>query len=113
MRFTHTSHALGIETAGGRFCTLLPANRKTPCEARQIFTSDTDNASRFDINIYQGASPWVRDNALIGTLAIADLPRRPRGALDIEVIFKVSQQQVLSVAVQAEGMRKAATLRFT
>jgi molecular chaperone DnaK (HSP70) len=109
---TRTCHALGIETAGGAFFPLINANRKTPCEQSQWFTSDSDGMTSLEINIYQGAAKLVKDNSLIGTVKIDGLPSRPAGKLDIEVIFKVGEEQGLSVVVKVEGLRKAATLNF-
>jgi molecular chaperone DnaK len=110
---TRTSHALGVETAGGQFFTLIPANRKTPCEVRQVFTTDQDNMTSLDVNVYQGASRLVKDNSHVGTVNISGLPPRPKGELDIEVTFKVSEEQALSVIVEVEGRRTTATLNFT
>jgi molecular chaperone DnaK (HSP70) len=109
---TRTCHALGVETSGGGFYAMIPVNRKTPCEHRQIFTTDADDMSSLDINVYQGAARLARDNALIGAVSVSGLPRKRKGELDIHVTFKVSEEQMLSVIVEAEGMRKTANLKF-
>ncbi|MHB9130465.1 MAG: Hsp70 family protein [Armatimonadota bacterium] len=110
---TRTCHALGVETNGGRFHVLIPPNRKTPSEQRECFTTSADNMTELPINVYQGSSPLVAGNALIGTLTIGNLPPRPKGELDIDVTFKVNEEQKLSVIVEVEGMRKAATLNYS
>lgn len=110
---TRTCHALGIETAGGVFFPIIPANRKTPCQSSQVFTTDVDGATALDINVYQGSSRMVNANVLVGTVNISGLPARSRGELDINVTFKVSEEQALSVVVEAEGMRKSAVLRYS
>lgn len=109
---TRTSHALGIEIANGIFYPLIAANRKTPCEQRQIFTTDADNMSTLDINVYQGSGHLVKDNSLIGAVKVSGLPPMPKGKVDIEVLFKVNEEQTLSVVVEVEGTRKAASLRY-
>lgn len=109
---TRTSHALGIETANGIFYPLIAANRKTPCEQRQIFTTDADNMTALDINVYQGSGRLVKDNSLIGSVKVSGLPPMPKGKVDIEVLFKVNEEQTLSVVVEVEGTRKAASLRY-
>jgi len=109
---TRTCHALGIEIAGGEFYPLIASNRKTPCEHQQIFTTDEDDMTILDINIYQGSSKMVKNNSLIGTINITGLPKRPKGQLDIEVAFRVSEDQALSVTVEAEGMKKSVAVRF-
>lgn len=109
---TRTCHALGVETAGGRFEVIIPANRQTPCEQRKHFTTSDNNVTCVDIDVYQGSAPLVKDNTLIGTLKITDLPKKNQDELDILVTFKVSEEQTLSVIVEVEGMRKSAVLKF-
>jgi len=106
---TRTCHALGVETSGGAFFSLIPANRKTPCELRQSFTTDSQQTS-LDINVYQGSASMVKDNTLIGTVSISDLPPDEP---DIEIIFKVSEEQLLSVIVEVGGRRWSASLNFS
>lgn len=110
---TRTSHALGVEMAGGKFFEIISANRNTPCEQSQIFTTDTDNMTSLDIEVYQGSAPKVEDNSKIGTFNIIGLPERPAGELEVSVKFKLTQEQNLSVTVECEGMRKAAVFKFT
>jgi molecular chaperone DnaK len=109
---TRTCHALGIEMAGGQFCPLIKPNRKTPCEVRQLFTTNSDNMTELEINVYQGSAKQVEQNSLIGTVTIPGLPEKPMGELDIWVTFKVSEDQTLSVVVETEGVRNAASLNF-
>ncbi len=65
-----------------------------------------------EVNVYQGASVWVESNSLIGTVIISDLKARPKGELDIEVIFRVSSDQTLSVTVNVEGKQKQAAFAY-
>lgn len=110
-----TCHALGLKTAGGHFKEIIPANRKTPCKFKQLCTTIEDNVEALDIEIYQGSGRIVKDgtHSLIGTIPITDLPPKPAGELDVEVYFKVNEEQMLSVTVAVEGQRKSATLNYT
>lgn len=110
---TRTCHDLGVEIANGKFHPLIRANHKTPCEKRQIFTTESDNVTSFDINVYQGADRLVKNNSLVGTVSISELPQRPKGELDIVVAFKVNEEQMLSVTVEVEGRRKGDGFKFT
>lgn len=109
---TRTSHALGVEIKDKEFYPLIAANRKTPCQQIQIFGTTADYQSYLDIHVYQGCDRLVENNTLIGTISIADLPKRPQGELDIWVTFNVNETQMLSVIVEVEGMRRAANLKF-
>ncbi len=93
---SRTCHALGVEIAGGKFERIIPANAQTPCDRRKIFGPGTDNATEVNINIYQGSAPYVKDNTLIGTLKIPDLPQKSRDDLNILVTFKVNMYGTVS-----------------
>jgi len=100
---TRTCHALGVEAQGGRFQRLILSNRKAPCEFTQMFTNTADDMESLDINVYQGGSDHVKDNALIGTVHVPGLPKRPKETLDIAVTFRVSAAQLLAVKVVVKG----------
>lgn len=97
---TRTCHALGIELSGGIFHPLIPANRKNPCQASQTFTTDKDNMTELEVNVFQGSARLVRDNAKIGTVQVRGLTPKPKGELDITITFKVSEEQVISVTIE-------------
>jgi molecular chaperone DnaK (HSP70) len=109
---TVTSHALGVETGHGEFTPVIPANRKTPCEAKRLFTTDRDNMTCLAVNVYQGSSALVKANSLIGTVKIGELTPLPRGKLNIEVTFRVGTDQTLSVTVDVDGKRRQAAFAY-
>jgi molecular chaperone DnaK len=102
---TRTCHALGLEKTGGKFFELIAANQPTPSERSQLFTNDVDNMTSLDINVYQGSAPDVKDNTLIGTVKITDLPPTKADSLDIMVTFKVDTEQNVTVIVEINGDR--------
>ena len=109
---TRTCHALGIEVADGKFHAMILGNRQTPCQHQQSFTNTGDNVTSLDFNIYQGSARLAKDNSLIGTVSVSDLPKKPKGSLDIAVTFKVSEEQMLSIIVEIDGRRKVENLKF-
>ncbi|MFM2060437.1 MAG: hypothetical protein RLZZ507_107 [Cyanobacteriota bacterium] len=109
--FRRTCHALGIEIIGGKFHPLIAANRKTPCEGSQIFTI-SNNVDALDINVYQGSSKLVKDNSLVGTINITELPEHLQGG-DIKVTFKVSEEQRVSVTLESEGFKRNDGFHFS
>lgn len=102
---TRTCHALGVEKSGGKFSELIAANQPTPSERRQLFTNDVDYVTFLDINVYQGSAVDVKNNTLIGTVKVTDLPPAKAGSLDINVIFKVDTEQHVTVTVEVNGNR--------
>lgn len=111
---TATAHALGVALGDGRFSVLIPSNRRTPCEETRIFTTNVDNCEALDIDVYQGASKFVIKNKKIGRVHVEGLVQRPKGELDIEITFRISQQQNVSVTVRQResGIRKMENLKL-
>ncbi len=97
---TRTSHALGVEVENGSFHKIIPANKKAPCEGYHIFGTNSDFVTELDVDVYQGSSEKVKDNSKVGTVHVRGLLDRPAGELDIKIIFKVSDQQLISVIVE-------------
>ena len=112
---TATAHALGVGLADGRVSVLIPANRQTPCKETRTFTTDTDNCEELDIDLYQGASKFIKNNKKIGTIHVPGLVKRPAGELDIKITFQISQQQSVSVTIIQEesNIRKVETVKLT
>ena len=96
---TATAHALGIGLSDGRFSVLIPGNRRTPCEQTRVFTTDKDNCEEIDIDLYQGSSKFIKNNKRIGRIHVSGLKKCKAGELDIDITFRINQQQSVSVTI--------------
>ncbi|HUB26201.1 MAG TPA: molecular chaperone DnaK, partial [Tepidisphaeraceae bacterium] len=74
-----TPLSLGVETLGGVMTTLIPRNTTIPTSKAEVFSTAADNQSAVTINVLQGERPMARDNRLLGTFNLADIPAAPRG----------------------------------
>jgi len=112
---TATAHALGVEAAKGEFSTLIPSNRRTPCEVTKVYTLDTDYCEELDIDLYQGSSKYIRNNKKIGTINVTGLKKCKAGELDIHITFRISQQQSVSVTIvqRESNIRKVESVKLT
>jgi molecular chaperone DnaK (HSP70) len=97
---TRNCHALGIETADGSFFPLVPHNCRLPYTCKQIFTTDKDNMTELDVAVYEGSSRVARENTLIGKIEVKGLKPKPRETLNIEITFKVNEEQHVTVVVE-------------
>jgi len=112
---TATAHALGVGLGDGKMSVLIPSNRKTPCEATKIFTTNTDNCEELDIDLYQGSSKFIKNNRRIGTIHVTGLKKCPAGELDINITFRINQQQSVSVTIvqKESNIRKIENVKLT
>jgi molecular chaperone DnaK len=101
-----TPLSLGVETLGGVMTTLIPRNTTIPTSKAEVFSTAADNQSAVTINVLQGERPMARDNRLLGTFNLADIPAAPRGMPQIEVTFNIDVNGILSVSAKDKGTSK-------
>jgi len=88
---------LCIQTVGGFTERLLDKNAPIPIERSRMFTTARDAQTRVEIDCCRGENRKYDENEPLGTLALENLPSKPRGELKIEVSFRVDADGILHV----------------
>src|SRR5262245_52010646 len=101
-----TPLSLGVETLGGVMTVLIPRNTTIPTSKKEVFSTAADNQTAVTINVLQGEREFARDNRLLGTFNLTDLPPAPRGMPQIEVTFNIDVNGILSVSAKDLGTGK-------
>jgi molecular chaperone DnaK len=101
-----TPLSLGVETLGGVMTVLIPRNTTIPTSKKEVFSTASDNQNAVTINVLQGEREFARDNRLLGTFNLADLPPAPRGVPQIEVSFNIDVNGILAVSAKDLGTQK-------
>ena len=89
--------SLGIETADGAMCTLLPRDTSIPTVRRHTFTTTEDNQEVLIVTIYEGENKLVKDNNVLGKFVLTGIPPAPKGEPAIEVALHIDADGILSV----------------
>jgi len=107
-----TPHSLGIAIAGGFFQKIIAKNTTVPTSAHHVFTTVKDDQTSAKITVLQGESEISLDNELLGEFMLTGLRSAPRGGVDIDVIFDISADGIVSVsAVDVQtGVRQSITV---
>ena len=107
-----TPHSLGIAIAGGFFQTIITKNTTVPTSAHHVFTTVKDDQTSAKITVLQGESEKSADNELLGEFMLTGLRAAPRGGVDIDVIFDISADGIVSVsAIDVQtGVRQSITV---
>src|ERR1700733_692193 len=101
-----TPLSLGVETLGGVMTALIPRNTTIPTSKKEVCSTASDNQNAVTINVLQGEREFARDNRLLGTFNLADIPPAPRGIPQIEVTFNVDVNGILTVSAKDLGTGK-------
>ena len=101
-----TPLSLGVETLGGVMTVLIPRNTTIPTSKAEVFSTAADNQNAVTINVLQGEREFARDNRLLGTFNLSDIPPAPRGMPQIEVTFNIDVNGILSVSAKDKGTGK-------
>ncbi len=107
--------SLGIETLGGAFSKLIVRNTTVPCSITEEFSTQVENQSGIEVNIYQGERELVADCRHIGSFQLSGIPPMPAGLPRVAVTFTVDQHGLLRVSARElrSGMTASVEVRPT
>ena len=104
--------SLGIETLGGVNTTMIAKNTTIPTDKNQIFSTAADNQTSVEINVLQGERFMAADNRSLGKFILDGIPPSSRGIPQIEVIFDVDANGILSVTAKDKATNKSQSIRI-
>ena len=100
--------ALGIETLGGTFSKIITGNTTLPIEESETFTTNVDDQTSIDVNIFQGERELIKDCRALGQFKLKGIPPMKAGYPLVEVIFRVDASGILTVsAIEKRSGKKA------
>ena len=116
-----TIHPLGLEIAGRRFMAIVPAGADIPkdgliIEAKEPLITNFDNVTSMAIVVYESTLP-TKDNPsvnaegmkrLAGT-SLRGIPGAEKGQEKVQVVFNVSQDNMLKVTAKSLSTGGAVT----
>ena len=108
-----TPLSLGIETFGGVFTKLIERNTTIPTSKSQIFSTAADNQTAVDIHVLQGERQFAKDNKTLGRFELVGSPPAKRGVPQIDVIFDIDANGIVSVKAIDKGTNKSQSITIT
>lgn len=108
-----TPLSLGIETQGGVMTVMIPRNTTIPTKKMETYSTAADNQPSVTIKVFQGERPMTADNRLLGRFELSGIPPAPRGMPQIEVMFDVDANGILSVSAKDRATGKASNVTIT
>lgn len=102
-----TPLTLGIEISGGLMSKIIPRNATIPTCKEQKYSTYSDNQPGVTVKIYEGEREFTKDNNLLGTFELKDLPLKPKGVPQIIVKFELDVNGILNVSATEESSGKS------
>ena len=101
-----TPLTLGIETMGGIRTPLIDRNTTVPTSKSQVFSTAADNQTSVEINVLQGEREFAADNKSLGKFILDGIPPAPRGVPQVEVVFDIDANGILTVRAKDKASGK-------
>jgi molecular chaperone DnaK len=108
-----TPLSLGVETLGNVMTKIIPRNTTIPTKKSEVFSTAVDGQSNVEIHVLQGEREMSRDNKSLGTFRLDGIPPAQRGVPQVEVVFDIDANGILSVTARDKGTGKEQTISIT
>jgi len=105
--------SLGLETLGGVMTKIIERNTTVPTSKSQIFSTAADGQTSVEIHVLQGEREMAGDNRSLGRFTLSGLPTAPRGIPQIEVVFDIDANGILSVRAVDKATNKEQKITIT
>jgi molecular chaperone DnaK len=102
-----TPLTLGIETLGGVRTALIDRNTTIPTSKSQIFSTAVESQPSVEIHVLQGERPMAADNRTLGRFILDGIPPAPRGIPQIEVVFDIDANGILTVTAKDKATSRS------
>lgn len=101
-----TPLSLGVETGGGVMTKLIPRNTTIPTSRSEIFTTSRNLQTFVPIHVLQGEREMAADCQSLARFELTGIPPAPRGVPQIEVVFNIDENGILSVEATDLGTKQ-------
>merc|ERR1712072_985691 len=89
--------SMGIETEDGLLSKIIERNTVIPTKKTSEYTTVQDNQAQVNFQIYEGERSVAKNNHLLGSFTLENIPPQKKGAPKINVSFDIDQNGILKV----------------
>ena len=107
-----TSRAIGLHMGSGKYQQVIPRNTTVPSREQKIVATTSPGQRELELDVYEGESPDIRDNRLLGRFVCSGLPPEPAGQVMIAVDFTVDVDGTLRLSAREMAGKGRTELRL-
>ena len=108
-----TPLSLGVETLGDVMDVCIPRNTNIPTREQRVYSTASDFQTTVEVHVLQGERARASQNKSLGRFHLAGIPPAPRGIPQIEVIFDIDANGILSVTAKDRATGKEQEITIT
>lgn len=108
-----TALSLGVETIGGVMNTIIKRSETIPVTKKKNYSTDKDYVKNVKIKVFEGERRLTKDNFFVGEFVLNGLVPQPRGIHEIEVMFNIDANSIITVTATNKKTKEKSSMFIT
>lgn len=104
---------MGVETEDGLMSKIIDRNTVIPTKKTQEYTTVQDNQASVNFQVYEGERSVAKNNHLLGSFTLNDIPPQKKGTPKMDVTFDIDQNGILKVSAKEQQGGSTAGVTIT
>ena len=84
-----------IKKRGKLMSVIIPKGSRIPTKKTNNYVTTVNNQTVLTVDIYEGEEKYVKDNHLLGSFKLIDLPKKPAGKVNCDITFSIDENGIL------------------
>merc|ERR1740130_640429 len=105
--------SMGAKTEDGLMSKIIDRNTVIPTKKTQEYTTVQDNQASVNFQVYEGERSVAKNNHLLGSFTLNDIPPQKKGTPKMDVTFDIDQNGILKVTAKEQQGGSTAAITIT
>ena len=92
-----------IKALGNLMSVIIPKWTKIPYSNQKLYKTVRDDQDSIQICVFEGENDYLKYNNLLGKFYLKNLPKKPKGVIQIKVNFEIDDNNILTVKASEQS----------